>query len=302
MIDTKLILDTLCAVCSVNSAKSYKYDLRYYAEWCNTTDQSAIETLLSDYSLAQRQIQQYKNHLIQSKRAPATINRRLSTIRKICHIAKQLGFIDWKLDIDSVKIQSYRNTLGPSINAIRKILDTCSIDSPLNRRDNAIIHLLFDLGLRRNEICELTMADINFPRIKVIGKGQQTTYLTLPQTTLIALNHWLICRKSVNGPVFYRLDRDCELQPLNGSSIYRMVVNRANQAGISTTPHSLRHSAITYALDTGCDIRSVSRFARHKNITTTIIYDDNRQDLAGNVANNITERYQEESENGEENS
>lgn len=49
-------------------------------------------------------------------------------------------------------------------------------------------------------------------------------------------------------------------------------------------PHGLRHAAITAALDSGHDIRTVARYSRHRNIQTLTIYDDNRQDLAGAVA------------------
>ncbi|HEX9485609.1 MAG TPA: hypothetical protein VF976_00965 [Gemmatimonadales bacterium] len=49
-------------------------------------------------------------------------------------------------------------------------------------------------------------------------------------------------------------------------------------------PRGLRHAAITGALDLTGDQRAVQRFSRHKDVRTLTIYDDNRQDLAGDVA------------------
>ena len=68
-------------------------------------------------------------------------------------------------------------------------------------------------------------------------------------------------------------------------SVPDVLKDLGKKAGIKTRPHGLRHSAITEALEaTGGNIRAVARFSRHKNIQTLMIYDDNRQDLGGEIA------------------
>jgi integrase/recombinase XerC len=53
-------------------------------------------------------------------------------------------------------------------------------------------------------------------------------------------------------------------------------------------PHGLRHAAITEALElTRGDVRAVQQFSRHRDLRTLMIYDDNRQDLAGEVARRL---------------
>ena len=53
-------------------------------------------------------------------------------------------------------------------------------------------------------------------------------------------------------------------------------------------PHGLRHAAITEALDlTKGNVRAVQRFSRHRDLRTLTIYDDNRQDLAGEIARQL---------------
>ena len=57
------------------------------------------------------------------------------------------------------------------------------------------------------------------------------------------------------------------------------------KAGLTVRPHGLRHLAITSALDlTHGDVRAVQKFSRHKDMRVLNLYDDNRQDLAGDVA------------------
>jgi integrase/recombinase XerC len=58
--------------------------------------------------------------------------------------------------------------------------------------------------------------------------------------------------------------------------------------------HGLRHSAITEALEENLgDIRKVPRFSRHRNVQTVIKYDDNRQDLGGQVAQGLANKLKE---------
>ena len=62
----------------------------------------------------------------------------------------------------------------------------------------------------------------------------------------------------------------------------------ANLAGIDKvmSPHRIRHSSITEALNlTNGDVRKVQKLSRHSNLNTLMIYDDNRQNLQGEVTN-----------------
>jgi integrase/recombinase XerC len=50
------------------------------------------------------------------------------------------------------------------------------------------------------------------------------------------------------------------------------------------SPHRIRHSSITHALDITGDVRKVQRLSRHVKLETLMIYDDNRQDIQGEVS------------------
>ena len=74
---------------------------------------------------------------------------------------------------------------------------------------------------------------------------------------------------------------------LTPSGFYKLLRRFARQAGIlvPVSPHRLRHSAITDALDgTKGDVRRVQRFSRHSKIETLFTYDDRRRDDAGELA------------------
>jgi integrase/recombinase XerC len=75
-------------------------------------------------------------------------------------------------------------------------------------------------------------------------------------------------------------------------TVFRVVRDLGKKVDVETRPHGLRHEAITRALDrTNGDIRKVQRFSRHKDARTVLIYDDNRRDLGGEVAELVAEDY-----------
>jgi integrase/recombinase XerC len=93
------------------------------------------------------------------------------------------------------------------------------------------------------------------------------------------------------GPLFRSLDRARKGSGrLTGSGIYALIRGLGASAGIKVWPHGLRHAAITEALDrTGGDVRAVQRFSRHRDLRALQRYDDNRADLAGDVARQVAE-------------
>jgi integrase/recombinase XerC len=95
------------------------------------------------------------------------------------------------------------------------------------------------------------------------------------------------------GKAFWRLDRTAKTPGrLNADGIHKIVCELGRRCGLSRPlrPHGLRHHAITQVLDrSGGDLRAAARFSRHKDLRTLSIYDDNRKDLAGQMARLISE-------------
>ena len=88
------------------------------------------------------------------------------------------------------------------------------------------------------------------------------------------------CVGQLEGPATRRPQE----QGATGQSVYAIVRRLGDAAGIRARPHGLRHSAVTRLLDLGVDLRRVARFSRHCKLETLVKYDDNRQDLAGEMA------------------
>jgi integrase/recombinase XerC len=120
----------------------------------------------------------------------------------------------------------------------------------------------------------------------MLGKARsQKEPMTLPEPTKAALEAWLQARGTEDGPLFVNFHRAGKGGRLTGSAVYFIVRELGTKAGLTVRPHGLRHLAITSALDlTNGDLRAVQKFSRHKDVRVLNIYDDNRQDVAGDVA------------------
>jgi integrase/recombinase XerC len=236
----------------------------------------------------------YRAHLQGRKLSPATINRRLAALRSLSKLARTLGLVGWALDVPGLRAEAYRDTRGPGTGGYRKLLARLEGRAdPRSVRDRAIVRLLYDLGLRRAEVCRLDLADYDpaGAALRVLGKGRlEKVRLTLPSATSAAIAGWLTVRPvGESVALFVRVDRRGGGR-LDGSTVYRIVRALGEGAGIRARPHGLRHSSITRVLDlSGGNIRLAQKFSRHRDVRVLERYDDSHEDLAGQLARRLVE-------------
>jgi integrase/recombinase XerC len=278
--------------------KTYSQALRDFAQFVGveTVAQAAGTLLAHRPGLGNQLVYRYRAQLLERGMSTATCNIRLSALRSLVKLARIIGIVTWGLEVPNLKAEGYRDTRGPGTDGVRQLLSRAGAHrSPAHAaRDVAMLRLMFDLGLRRGSVVTLDVehVDLASRRIWVMLKGHtQRTLRTLPQETCGALRTWLRHRGEEAGPLFINFDRAGKGQRLTGRSLHRIVQRLGQDLGIVARPHGLRHSAITEALELmGGDVRAVQKFANHADIRVIERYDDNRQDVAGQVARRVAER------------
>jgi integrase/recombinase XerC len=246
----------------------------------------------------------YKAVLIDRNLSEATINRRLAAIKSLVNYARQIGICDYSLDdILGEKVKAYRDTSGVSLEVYRQVLDIVDRSTLKGKRDYAILRLLWDNALRRGELVKANINDFDPDRrsLTIYGKGRgtQAETISLSQSTVAALQEWLgdgreayhlrhrsKAKRKRNDPLFIALDRASYGHRLTGTAIYKIVQATAAAAGLTKrlSPHRVRHSGITAALDaTGGNVRMVQKLSRHARLDTLMVYDDNRQNHQAEV-------------------
>jgi integrase/recombinase XerC len=277
--------------------KAYRADLEDFSTFTGATSpEAATGVLLSrGQGGANEPGLAYKASLIDRGLAAATVNRRLAALRSLVKLARLLGLVSWSLDVEGARAEAYRDTRGPGRVGFLCLLDELAtrLDAKA-RRDRAAVRLLYDLGLRRAEVVSLDLEHLNLEtgKLQVLGKGRTSRVpLTLPPQTLAVLAAWLEVRGPAPGPIFVNFDRAGKGKRLTGTSLYRIVRALGKAAGVTARPHGLRHAAITEALEvTGGNVEAAQQFARHRDPRITIRYNDNRKDLAGEVARLVAAR------------
>ena len=167
-------------------------------------------------------------------------------------------------------------------------------------RDYAILALMVTGGLRTIEVIRADVADLRTAGESTIlyvqgkGKEEKTDYVKISPAVEKAIRAYLRARGAAaeNSPLFASTSNNNTGKRMTTRAVSGMVKDRLQDAGYDSsrlTAHSLRHTAVTLSLLAGKDITEVQQFARHANITTTMIYnhalDKSKNSCADAVAN-----------------
>lgn len=275
---------------SPKTGKEYLSDLQQLGRIMDKSLHGMFEALLSSREQAFVTVGKLKQAMVEGGLAPNTINRRLATVRGLLRVGREMGQIEFSLEIKSVHKTNVRDATGPGIERVKEMLADTS-DSPQGRRDRAILMLLSTMGLRRTEVTSLDLADFQGSRIRVQRKGSLGfVMLSVPDATRDAVNAWLELRGYDAGPLFTSFDRAGKGDGrLTGRSIARITNNKGG-----CSPHALRHTAITTAIELaasiGVEFTECRQFSGHKQIDTLLIYRDQVRNTQGQLANAVAGR------------
>ena len=171
-------------------------------------------------------------------------------------------------------------------------------DTPLGRRDRAILELFYASGLRLSELTGLGVDDVNLgaKMVRVLGKGGKERIVPFNRTAAAAIRAYLNDRESLvgraKGPAKAGHYRSQQVRPDRSSRtrdplfvnyrggrltvrsvdrlVRRYVASSSARMGIS--PHALRHSFATHLLQRGADLRAIQELLGHARLSTTQRY------------------------------
>ncbi|MEQ1722425.1 MAG: tyrosine-type recombinase/integrase [Pseudobdellovibrio sp.] len=283
---------------------AYKQDLTDFANYVKATDINEAASRLFNLSQGEANllVLQFKNYLVTEKQlSSATVNRRLAAIRSLSQLARTLGIVSWSLEIENQKNQAYRDTRGIGIEAVNKIISYLkSKNDHKSIRDLAILRLLFDLGLRRNEVCTIDIEDISISNstINILSKGKtQKECLNLPASTLEAIQNWINIRSNSTDALFYRLDKasSSNLKRLTGSGLYVIITELGAKLGLhNLSVHKFRHSAITACCevikDHNLGLETLVKFSRHSSLNTALLYMDHLENKQKTLSDLVSKK------------
>jgi len=161
-----------------------------------------------------------------------------------------------------------------------RLLDSIPATSPFDRRDRALLELLYGTGARVSEAVGIRIEDVDFDEelVLVTGKGSKQRLVPLGETLRMALREYLAPggRDDLTSALrTSRLFLNNRGGPLSRQGVDMIIAKRALIAGIDRSrisAHVFRHSCATHMLAHGADIRVVQELLGHASITTTQVY------------------------------
>lgn len=296
-IDTQSLLDSFLSGKSEKTILAYKKDLQDFQRFigAETEREAALRLLAGSLGQANSIALQYRQHLVNRGLQPTTINRKLAALRSLSDMAYTLGMVNWRVRVKNQKVlDASRDTQGPGKTGVQKLREEVSRRTDAKGlRDKAIIHLLFDLALRRSEVVGIDLEDVDFERgtLRILGKGRlQKETLTIPTRTRKILKDWTDIRGNWEGPLFVNFHHDGAIKGkrLTSDGLYYIVRRLGEKTGQKVRPHGLRHTSISEAVRktqaVGMDVTKVLKFSRHKNLNTLQVYIDGVEGAQGEIA------------------
>ncbi len=252
--------------------EAYRLDLRQWVGWLDSAG-------LGVFGVERAHIELYARWCESEGKAPATIGRRLSTVCGFYNYCSQERLIDRNpaAHVRRPKQNYESSTLGLDRNELGAFLVQAGLSGG---RDHALACLLALNGLRISEAlgADIESLDVNrgHRTLFIRRKGGKTATIPLSPRTARALDLYVGERDT--GPIFMNHDGT---RRLDRHASARIVRRLAKRAGIDKriSPHSLRHSFITAALDAGVPLRDVQEAASHADPRTTMRYDRGRGSL-----------------------
>lgn len=262
---------------SQNTIDAYSQDMRGFSSWFFDTNQEE----LSPTSLTPQDIKQYKYFLLlEKKAAPATINRKIISIKTYCKWANKSGIIDYDptIDIKQIKEQQLspkwldKKTQFAILRTVdRNILASKTRLQKQNAiRNKSIIVVLLNTGLRIAELCDLKISDLLITDHKGLitvrhGKGLKARVVPLNQVARYSLIEWLAIRPDIYDDfLFTGKGRGLQVR-----GVQEVIEEISIECKLPFTSRQLRSSFAKNLLDSKVTIETISVLMGHKNIQIT---------------------------------
>jgi integrase len=234
----------------------------------------------------------YRTHLEARGLAGATINLRLSAIRKLASEAADNSLLarDLAAGIANVKgagREGVRTGQWLTREQAERILAAPDPATRKGKRDRALLAVLIGCGLRRKEAAALTLAHVQLREarwviVDLIGKGQRIRSVPMPSWTKAAIDSWATSAGITDGLLFRAINKGGRVtgSSMTAQSIFAVVRLYGAKIGIrDLAPHDLRRSFAKLAHKGRAALEQIQLSLGHASITTTERYLGVRQDL-----------------------
>jgi len=209
-------------------------------------------------------------------RSPMTLAKNISHARQFLDYAWRSGRTDRNV-LDGFALQDAKRRTVPralSLEEAQRLVAACRTETALDRRNRAMILILYGCGLRTHELCDLSVTDIDAQRQELTvrnGKGGRQRVVPIPDAVHKELLAYLLERGAKRGALFKTEHKNRPVGPVDVGEAVGAVA-RGAKIEWHVTPKTLRHTYATHLMDAGVDIGVISVLMGHRSPTETGVY------------------------------
>ncbi len=219
-------------------------------------------------------IRQFLAYLNESKYKSTSIRRRLNALKSMWNYLVDAEYLD-RSPFRRIQMPKREHKIPVCLTPaeIESLVEASGNNKCINLafRDKAIISVLVYTGIRRQELLDIKLDDIDLDNkiLQVTGKGRKMRLIPLNNKVCDAVRDWLELRPDCNHDYLFVSNRDNRLEK---NSLYHLFERSMASAGIARkgiTLHKLRTSFATTLLNNGCSLVAIQRLLGHEDISTT---------------------------------
>lgn len=256
---------------SPHTVTSYRKDLLDFSSFLLET-----EGTLDMHNVDKKIVRNFMSELNKAEISKRSINRKISTLRTFYLFLLKVGDIEISPleSIQSLKFYAEKQIPFSKV----EMEDFAQKETPEKKGaflKELIVETLYQTGLRKAELCNLLLTDIDFSKkeIKVVGKGNKTRLIPVSENLLQKFRDYLPQRKPLeqNNIYFFLSEKG---KKLNDKFVYSAVNSYLGQVSSKTkrSPHMLRHTFATHILENGAEISKVKKLMGHSSLASTQVY------------------------------
>ncbi len=266
---------------SEHTIKSYQRGLNDFIQWCDDRDIQHPENLLSQH------LNSYRRGVFHYR---SKSGEPLKHSSQMTFLTPVRSFFSWltekqvlafnpaaSMDMPRVSQALPKNIL--SNKEVEAIIAEVDVTAPLGLRDRALLELTYSTGIRRSELANLKVQDINLSSGWILveqGKGGKDRRIPVGERACLWLKKYLLdqrpylLRNQNHEAVFVYKNG----KPMSADKVYRCIHSYIEAANIGKHggSHMLRHAMATHMLERGSDIRFIQKMLGHEQLTSTQIY------------------------------
>ncbi|MCO6011553.1 tyrosine-type recombinase/integrase [Actinoallomurus purpureus] len=260
---------------SKHTRRAYARDITQWFAWLD-------ECGVGPFEAYQAHVDGWSESMLTIDLSPATIARKISCVGSFYRYAIRQGknygitaTVNPAAEVERPYVdRDHSETAGLTADQARDMIRAADAD---RKRTAVIVRLMLEVGFRASDVDRARIEDLGEDRghrtLTVTRKGGRRQRMALPVGVARAIDELIGDR--TEGPIVTTRTG----QPMAHSEVFRTVRRIGEKVGVKVTPHGLRHTCATLALDAGAPLRDVQDLLGHADPRTTRRYDRARENL-----------------------